>query len=360
MPTSWRLVSAASPGRSESRWRVHVAWMVVLLVAVAGTWWAASTVVRPAGAQEEVRTETPVYTVARGEVGVSMSVTGEMSFADGPPGLAGAGGTLTSLDVDPGEPIEAGDVLFTIDLRPVVAAQGAIPAFRDLQAGDGGPDVAQLREFLGLEEGEDFDAATTAAVRAWQDELGIAADGVVRLGDVLFLPSLPTRGYAQDDLVVGSPVTVGQQVITTVQEVPGVVALPDSTSTVQPGMAARVSIGDEVLEGVLGPARTRADGLRAHEVLDADGEPVCGAPCAEVASVTTATQVSVEIDVVPTQEGLVVPDAALVLQPDGTTAVRTAEGEVIAVDVAIQGQGVSIVEGVAEGTVIELFGQDSS
>lgn len=79
--------------------------------------------------------------------------------------------------------VAAGDVLFTVDLRPVVIGRGVVPAFRNLQAGDSGVDVEQLEAmlvelgFLSVQADDLFDAATTTAVRSWQASLGVTTDG---------------------------------------------------------------------------------------------------------------------------------------------------------------------------------------
>ena len=124
-------------------------------------------------------------------------------------------------------------------------------------------------------------------------------------------------------------------------------------------MTARVEVGTSVLEGVVGPAFNRPDGLLAHRIVNQSGTTVCDARCTDIASLTAPTRVSVEIEVIPSREGVVVPDSALVIQPNGTTAVRTDEGELLQVEVMVQGRGLSIVEGVEAGAVIELFGSDT-
>ena len=55
---------------------------------------------------------------------------------------------LTSIDIADGASADLGARLYTVDLRPVVAAVGAVPAFRDLAQGSRGADVAQLEQLL--------------------------------------------------------------------------------------------------------------------------------------------------------------------------------------------------------------------
>ncbi|MBV8981157.1 MAG: peptidoglycan-binding protein [Acidimicrobiia bacterium] len=75
-----------------------------------------------------------------------------------------------------------------------------MPAYRDLSAGvSDGPDVQELKQnlvSLGFDPSrqitinQTFDAATSAAVEAWQGSLGQSQTGVVKLGQVVFLPGV--------------------------------------------------------------------------------------------------------------------------------------------------------------------------
>jgi peptidoglycan hydrolase-like protein with peptidoglycan-binding domain len=72
---------------------------------------------------------------------------------------------------------------------------GATPLWRPLSSGVSGADVRELeRNLTALGYGddvtvdEDFTAATAAAVRSWQDDLGVAETGTVAPGDVVMQP----------------------------------------------------------------------------------------------------------------------------------------------------------------------------
>ena len=61
----------------------------------------------------------------------------------------GAGaGTLTSVRIETGSVVDSGDVLYSLDLKPVVVAKGEVPAFRDLALNDKGADVQQVQQFM--------------------------------------------------------------------------------------------------------------------------------------------------------------------------------------------------------------------
>jgi peptidoglycan hydrolase-like protein with peptidoglycan-binding domain len=108
-----------------------------------------------------------------------------------------------------GHVIRRGERLYALAGEPVLLMYGAVPAYRDLAEGvSNGEDVEQLErnlKALGYDPGtvdRDFDYETAAAVRAWQDDLGLKATGEVELGRVAFLPG-PQR-------VTGLEATLGE------------------------------------------------------------------------------------------------------------------------------------------------------
>ncbi len=104
-------------------------------------------------------------------------------------------GTVTRL-VEEGTTIDQGDLLLAVDDEPVVMLVGVIPAYRLMEIGDEGADVLQLQmalAALGFGSGSDFSVdgtfsdTTATAVAAWQQSIGARPDGIVNLGDVVFL-----------------------------------------------------------------------------------------------------------------------------------------------------------------------------
>jgi multidrug efflux system membrane fusion protein len=107
---------------------------------------------------------------------------------------AGTPGTLTRLP-EVGSTVERGGFLFEVNGAPTILLYGEMPAWRTLAEGVSGPDVEQIEMNLdALGYGDDlvidqtWDADTTAAVTAWQADAGMAADGRVDLGEVVFEP----------------------------------------------------------------------------------------------------------------------------------------------------------------------------
>lgn len=342
--------------RRRRRVLVHAVWAAVTLAACALTWWAMSTVLAPPAAIPTAA-DAPVYVVAEGEVGVASQVQANVRFATERTAVSGAGGILTSISLPATGELTAGAVLVAVNLRPVVALAGTTPMFRDLASGTRGPDVAQLRAALGVGEGDLFDRRTVAAVKAWQKSLGVEQDGVVRRGDVLFLPALPAKGFVAADLAVGSPVQEGDELLSIVGA-PVVEVPADAGGRLAAGMTAHLTLPDgTAISGALtGPFR-EADGLAYFRVVTADGVSPCEAACAAQFPITTTSQISGTVEVVPVATGLVVPDASLITLPSGGLAVRRENGELQDIQVVSRGSGVSVVEGLELGEVIQLFGE---
>ena len=94
--------------------------------------------------------------------------------------------------------------------------------WRRLGAGvDDGPDVRQLERNLaalghdpdGMEVDEHFDADTAAAVRDWQDSIGVPETGAVEVADAAFLPG--ARRIGAIAVSAGTSSQPGQEVMQT-------------------------------------------------------------------------------------------------------------------------------------------------
>lgn len=156
-----------------------------------------------AGAQ---RTATAV--VARRTLVDRAQIDGTLGYAGERPAMDRLGGTLTWLP-RAGAVVRPGERLLAVDGEPVVLMDGGIPAWRTLASGvSDGADVQQLERglaALGYDPGTvdaSFTAATAAAVRAWQEALGLPETGRVELGRVAFLPG--PRRIARVDASLGS------------------------------------------------------------------------------------------------------------------------------------------------------------
>ncbi|WP_431798786.1 peptidoglycan-binding domain-containing protein [Microbacterium kunmingense] len=274
-------------------------------------------------------------------------------------------GVVTSVAVSPGGEVTQGSVLYTVDLRPVVIAAGEVPAFRALQLGSQGPDVAQLQEMLaalghyaGPTDGR-AGAGTDAAIRRWQRSLGVSPTGVVELGDLVFVPRLPTRLSLDANVISrGKTVSPGLEVVQVLADAPQfTVALTETQAGAVPaGTRVEVTSPEGGTWAAVASDQNRDDasGTVTVKLLGADGGTVCGTECGQV-PVSGDVLLASRVITVETVTGLVVPSAALTTDSSGATAVVLGQnGARAPVTVQASARGMSVIDGVPEGTRVRV------
>lgn len=343
---------------------LRVLGMLVVAGGLVGVgWWAGSVALRPP--VDPVGEPEPVsYVVEVGSVGraLSFAAVGEWRLE----ALArnAANGVVTSVDVEPGSMVVAGDVLYSVDLRPVVAAEGVVPSFRDLTLRDRGSDVAQLQGLLtdlGFYEGEAdgvFGVGVRDAVQEWQRSLGVTDDGVVRRGDVVYVGGLPARVLLSEEVTVGGLLGGGEQVVSrVVGEVEFSVPLtPEQRGLVPLVAEVEVTYDGGVWEGRIVEAVERPGEFGEELALVLEGRgggSLCGEDCGVVPLVGRSS-FPARIIVVPETSGPVVPVAGIITEADGSTVVQTTDGRRIEVEVVAAADGLAVVEGLEPGEVILL------
>lgn len=342
----------------------RVVGVVAALVAVGGLgFWAGRTVLVSPEDPLAGEPEPVTYAVAEGRVGRSLQFVAVAEWGLTPLAWNAAVGVVTSVDVSSGDEIAAGQPVYSVDLRPVVAAVGVVPAFRDLAVGAVGEDVAQLQRLLaGLgfccDTGDGvFSESTRELVALWQESLGVEGDGVVRRGDVVFVPVLPARVALSEGLTVGVSLFGGEQLLLGVSAAPTfrVPLTVEQRSLVPLDATVWVSYAEGVWEGRVEQAvETPELGRLDLIVTGSEGGSLCGGACADWVSFDQPTDFSAEIVVVPETVGPVVPVGAIGLDAGNQPFVTTAEGVRIDVTIVESAQGVAVVEGVEPGTVILL------
>jgi peptidoglycan hydrolase-like protein with peptidoglycan-binding domain len=311
--------------------------------------------------QVESRTDAPAtVTVQTMSVGRSVPVFVSATWTEHPFGVGAAEGVLTSLPITGTANI--GDVLYTVDLRPVVAAVGSVPAFRDLTQGDSGADVQQLQQFLvdiGLFEGAvdgTFTAQTTAAVQSWQQRIGVEADGIVRAADIVYTPELPTAVKLLDGIAIGTRLNAGDIVLSALDPTPEFAATILQDSPADPALPFTMEFGDQKIETVVAATRPDQGGASTWVLTRPDGSSVCADQCNQVPLDPALAVYPAHQIVIPEATGPGVPAAALWLTAAGDPYLVTPEGEEIPVTILSQGQGSVVLSGVDEGTVVVLAG----
>jgi peptidoglycan hydrolase-like protein with peptidoglycan-binding domain len=345
---------------------VPLAWLLSLAVVLAlGAWAGRATLAPPAPVGDDPT--QALYRVSTGTVGRVQSFTAKAAWEGEPAGRNGATGTITTVDVAAGEQISAGDRLYSVNLRPVVAAQGTVPAFRSLSIGARGTDVLQLQQFLAEErlyEGPlsgQFNEATRAAVNALQKTIGVTIDGTVRRGDIVFLPALPVRVAPTEQLKVGEPVGGGEVVIEVLSDAPvfTVTLGLDQAPLVPLSGSVIVHFGAGTWTGVIATTTTSALGELVLTIESADGGAVCGDQC-DLVPVIAPAQYRADLVVVPETTGPLVPSAALQTRPDGTVFVTDEAGRELDVKVLAAADGRAVVQGIEVGQMVRLFGSTSA
>lgn len=348
-------------GRTRRAFRRAGAVVVIALFAGAAGW-ALRTVVTP---PPDVLDAAPysITEAVEGTVGQSISLNAVASWKIQRSVANQADGMVTSIEAAAGSRVEAGGVLYRVALRPVVVGEGDTPAFRDISSGDRGDDVRQFQQMLadlGRYDGEIDGVAgqyTVQAIRAWQRDLGVEPDGVVRLGDVLFLPTMPAI-VSYTDLAVGQAVSPGLGTVDVLGSAPEfTVSLTETQARlVSPGTPVRLSHGETQWEAQVEEVAPASEDAPAMATLASTGDgPICGDDCGNL-PVTVDSTVPSQVVVVPAQTGVAVPAAALTSGQDEETVVVSADGTVIPVEVVASARGQAVVEGLKLGTQVRVPG----
>lgn len=354
--------AAAGPRR---RRRVGAASLAIVGVAVlaAGAGWSARTIVDSRLSEDG---PVPVQTVAvtEGTVSRSIEVNVTARWERRSAGYSHCTGVVTSA-ANPFYPIDVGEPVMAVDLRPMTAAQGTVPLFRDLAAGVRGDDVGQLQTMLtrlghraAVPIDGVFDAATAAAVRRWQRANDLPVSGTVGTCDLVFLDELPAR-VALDDVVAGRTIT-GDVPVSALAPEPlfEIRTTGDQATLLRPGHAVDIRHGDGTWAATIAAATTAVDGTLVVTLTGRDGSPVCFPTCAAV-PVDGEALFPAAVHVVPATAGLVVPVTALMTSPTGAVQVRTEAGDVWTVEVLATAGGLSVIDGVEAGTRVQLSGNAS-
>jgi peptidoglycan hydrolase-like protein with peptidoglycan-binding domain len=343
-------------------WLGPLTWLASIGIATAvGGWAVRATISVP---DQTADNAAPVlYTVAVGTVERVQSFTAHASWSGQSIGRNSARGTVTTVDVTPGQEVAVGDRLYSVNLRPVIAAAGAVPSFRNLSRGAKGRDVRQLQQFLrhaGFYAGSlssTFSRGTYDAVRKWQRALDEPADGTVRSGDLLFLPTLPVRVAPGESLRVGGILGGGETVLEVLPAGPvfTVTLGADQARLVPMSGQVRVHHDDGTWTGSIATSTTIATGELVLSLEGPAGEPVCDGQC-ELVPLGDPTLYRVDLVSVPETTGPLVPSAALETRPDGTAFVIDRDGVPIGVTVVAAVDGRAVVNGIEPGQVVRLFG----
>lgn len=343
----------------ERRWaRVVIAAAVTTLVAGAVGWSVARLTLPPAEVVDEPDYVTVLATLD--EVRSEISLSAGSRWPADRSLTALLPGTVTSLTLAEGTVVVPGTVIYSVDLTPVVLIAGAVPAFRTMGLGMVGPDVSQLQEFLAAQgwsvgpvDGR-FGPGTEAAVRGWQEAIGTVPDGVVDLGEVLFVDRLPRVVTRDDALAVGRVLAIGDRVATVLAAAPVFdLTVSDRQSAEIPDGALVDITGTYEWTGIVGDRTTTDEGDVVLSLEGVNGGPVCGKECATV-PIDGRTAYDAVIETRAPVRGVTIPAGAVRTAPDLSTVVVDKRGRTHAVTVVATVDGWSVVRGIEEGLGVRV------
>jgi peptidoglycan hydrolase-like protein with peptidoglycan-binding domain len=235
-----------------------------------------------------------------------------------------------------GETIDRGEVLYRVNDEPVVLLYGSYPLWRTLETGVEGKDVRQLEQNLvalgydpdgDLEVDGEFDWATEAAVKRWQEDLGVTEDGSVGTDEAVFLRG--PRRVGQLKSAIGSQVGVGAPVMDTSSTRRVVTLDLDARrqTLVRKGQSVRI----ELPNGRVVAGRIAEVGRVATTPEGEDGSPTIEVTITVPGALATGGLDQAPVDVWIAREMrrnvLTVPVTALLALAGGSYAVEIGEGD---------------------------------
>lgn len=178
--------------RGRRRIRLIMAGVAVAAIAAAGT---AVVLTRDGRDQHASGPALATADVVRTDLTDRTQIDGSLGFADSATIVGSGRGRITWLP-DEGALIRRGKRVYGVDGHSVPLFYGSTPLWRPLHAGvSDGRDVRELEGNLSalgfgdeMTVDDHFTAATAAAIKEWQDDLGVTQSGAVGLADVVMRP----------------------------------------------------------------------------------------------------------------------------------------------------------------------------
>jgi membrane fusion protein, multidrug efflux system len=281
---------------------------------------------------------------------------GTLGHGDATPVVNRRNGTLTWL-APAGSTVERGEALYEVDGHKVPLFFGDRPAWRTLGPDTQGADVKQLKQNLvalgfatagSLGTGDAWTAATTEAVKRWQKAVGLDQDGVVDLGEVVFLPGAVIISSQSADL--GEDARPGGEVLTATPAAPLVTVKLDASK--RGLVAAGDTVDIELPSGKRIPGTVASVGTSAAS-SDNGGGGGGGDPEVEVLITPKGETDGLDgspVDVYITRQKaenvLAVPVSALLALAEGGYGVELADShELVAVETGLFADGMVEVRG---------------
>ncbi len=273
---------------------------------------------------------------------------GTLGHGDAAPVVNRRAGTLTWL-APAGSTVDRGQPLYEVDGHKVPLLFGDRPAWRPLGPDTKGVDVRQLEQNLvalgfatarNLEVDDTWTAATTDAVKRWQKAAGLDQDGIVDLGEAVFLPGAVIVASQSGHL--GEDARPGGEVLTATPAAPMVTVKLDASK--RDLVAAGDTVDIKLPGGKLIPGTVASVGTVAASGNGGGGSGNSEVEVAVTPSGSTdgldGAPVSVAITRQSAQNVLAVPVAALLALAEGGYGVETeADHKLVPVETGLFADG---------------------
>ncbi|HYH51393.1 MAG TPA: peptidoglycan-binding domain-containing protein [Acidimicrobiia bacterium] len=281
---------------------------------------------------------------------------GTLGHGDAVPVVNRRNGTLTWLAAA-GSTVDRGQPLYEVDGRKVPLLFGDRPAWRTLGPDTSGVDVKQLKQNLvalgygtasGLGTGDAWTAATSDAVKRWQKAAGLDQDGVVDLGEIVFLPGAVIVSSQSGHL--GEDARPGGEVLTATPAAPVVTVKVDASKRhlVAAGDTVDIELpGGKRIPGTVASVGTAASSNNSNGT-GGGGDPEVQVTITPDGSTDGLDGSPVDVHVTrrKAENVLTVPVGALLALAEGGYGVELADsGELIAVQTGLFADGMVEVRG---------------
>lgn len=337
---------------------------IIITILAGSLGWAARELL---SAPEDTQ-ERPSYALVfatEGTLGRNLNVAAQAKWKASSTLLGRQPGTLTSIPGGREGKVDAGDVLYTVDLQPVYILPGQVPAFRDMSKGLEGEDIKQLQAFLfdyyhwDLMPDGKFGDSTETLLKYWQKDNGLEVTGIIPAGQILFTPQLPVHVSWEDDVHVGSELAVGTALVKVFSDT------PTFTMPLPEGQLRAAHEGDSVeleYEGHHWQAKIGVitENIEEHSLV-ATLEPIegheriCESECESIPA-AGVKGINATVVLVPEERGTQVPINAIRVNAQGKTLIVDEDGTQHPVEVRVSVGGQAIVDGIPAGMRIRVWG----
>ncbi len=337
--------------------------LALVVAAVGGGFWAGQQF---GGEVDNVESETPEPVTAAARTGtlgeeypvpISLEWTQDLSLP-----FLGDTGVVTALSTDSGGfySVASGSAVGTVNGEPVVVIEGEHPAYRLMELGVAGIDVAQLQDHLvsaGFLAAADavgsFGPTTAQAVQEWWETLGVSDRDTVPNGSIIFAGELPRLVSTDPSVRVGEFIATGAPFLV------GVSSTPVATVTLTEIQENRF-LAEGATFLVSDPTGTEVEmTVLGTQIRDLATEIELALPPDEFDGWTNLTlspgnpaRLSGRMVVTPPIKGTIVPSAALDDLAGSNATVHLASGSAVDVKVVAVVGGQAIVEPLDPGTVV--------